>query len=177
MSITEKTVLMKKVIQIILIVIVTNVYSQSNNDTALKVQAEKMAKAFMSNDFNIFIKYSNPQLVKMIGGSNKMIEVLNKSVVDMKSKEIIFESITFSEPTKVIKSGKELQSTIQQITKVKTPTGGVMSISTLIAISTNNGVNWTFVDTSNKDMATIKQLLPNLSSSIVIPKQVPVKYY
>jgi hypothetical protein len=177
MSITEKKVLMKKVMQIILIVIVTNVYSQSNNDSALKVQAEKMAKAFMSNDFNVFIKYSNPQLVKMIGGSNKMIEVLNKSVVDMKSKEIIFESITFNEPTKVIKSGNELQSTIQQITKVKTPSGGVMRISTLVAISTNNGVNWTFIDISNNDIATIKQLLPNLSNSITIPKQIPDKFY
>jgi hypothetical protein len=168
---------MNKIIQILFIVIAMSVYGQSNKEATLKVQADKMGKAFMSNDFQTFVKYSNPKLIKMIGGTKKMSEVVNKSIVDMKTKGMIFESITFSEPTKIVISSNELQSTIQQFTKVKTPNGGAMSTSTLIAISADKGVNWTFVDTSNKDMATIKQLLPNLSNNIVIPKQVPVKYY
>lgn len=168
---------MRKIIQILLFLLVANVYAQANKQDVLKTQAEKMAKAFINNDFETFVKYSNPRLVQMIGGSNKMIEVLKKSVLDMKSQGMIFESITFIEPTKVISSGSELQSTIQQITKVKTVNGGIVSKSTLVAISTNKGLNWTFIDTNNKDMVTIKKLLPNLSSNISIPKQVPDKYY
>lgn len=87
-----------------------------------------------------------------------------------------FSNITFDEPL-IVKSGNELQATIAQHTEIKLSQGRLVSTSTLIAISTDKGSNWTFIDTSNKEMATLRKALPNLSPTITIPpQQPPVRY-
>ena len=45
------------------------------------------------------------------------------------------------------------------------------------SISTDNGINWTFIDTSNKDMATLIKALPNISPALIIPAQQPPVHY
>jgi hypothetical protein len=112
-----------------------------------------------------------------MGGATKMSAVLTKSTNDMKAQRISFSNITFDEPSKIIKSGKELQATIAQHTEIKLSQGRLVSTSTLIAVSTDNGVNWTFIDTSNKDIVTLRRTLPNLSQGITIPPQQPPLHY
>jgi len=41
--------------------------------------------------------------------------------------------------------------------------------STLLAFSSDNGRTWTFMDTSNKDMATIRKMLPEVNPSLTLP--------
>ena len=136
-----------------------------------------MGAAFLANDYNSYAKYTNPKIVKMMGGVKNMKEVLIKTIASLKAQGMSFSNITFDEPSGITKSGNELQSTITQHIEIKLPQGRLVSTSTLIAISTDNGINWTFIDTSNKDIATLRKALPNLSSSIVIPpQQQPVRY-
>jgi hypothetical protein len=135
----------------------------------MKVEAGKMGAAFISNDFTSFAKYTNPKILQLIGGRNKMIEMLTKTTKDMKAQAMSFNSITFDEPSKMIKRGNEIQCTIQQHTEIKLRQGRVVATSTLIAISLDNGINWTFIDTTNKKLDLLKQIFPSLSSEILIP--------
>jgi hypothetical protein len=106
-----------------------------------------------------------------------MIELLSKGASDMKGHGMSFSKVSFDEPSKIVKSSNELQATIAQHTEIKLSQGKIVSTSTLLAISSNNGKDWRFIDTSNKDMATLKKALPNLSPAIVIPPtESPVKY-
>jgi hypothetical protein len=143
----------------------------------IKQQAAKMGAAFVSSDYKTFANYTYPLILKSMGGAAKMVAVLTKTTNDMKLQGMSFSNITFDEPSKIVKSGKELQATIAQHTEIKLSQGRLVSTSTLIAISTDNGSNWTFIDTSNKDMATLRKALPNLNPSITIPpQQPPVRY-
>lgn len=143
----------------------------------LKMQAGKMGAAFTASDYKTFENYTYPPLLNSMGGKTKMVEVLNKTVADMKSKGMSFSKITVDEPTKIIQVGKELQSTITQHTEIKLSQGRVVAESTLIAISIDNGLNWKFIDTSNKNIATLRKAMPNLSSAIDIPApKPPVRY-
>jgi hypothetical protein len=159
-------------------VISTASYSQVKEASQnLKQQVNKMAQAFISGDYKTFVSYTYKPIVQGTGGAAKMEQNLTKVVNDMKLKGMSFNAITFDEPSKIIKSGKELQATIAQHTDIKVPDGRAVSTSTLIAISTDNGINWTFIDTSNKDMATLRKALPNLSPLITVPPpQAPVRY-
>jgi hypothetical protein len=143
----------------------------------LKQQAAKMGSAFASGDYTTFAKYTYPKILAAMGGAAKMAAVLTKSTNDMKVQGISFSNITFDEPSKIIKSGKEFQATIAQHTEIKLTHGRMISTSTLIAISTDDGTNWTFIDTSNKDMPTLRKALPNLNRAIIVPpQQPPVRY-
>ena len=139
----------------------------------LKQQSLKMGSAFIGGDYRTFAHYTYPLILKSMGGASKMVAILTKGTNDMRAQGMNFNNITFDEPSKIIKSGNELQATIAQHTDIKVPNGRAVSTSTLIAISTDNGINWTFIETSNKDMSTLKKALPNLSSSIRIPVPLP----
>ena len=116
-------------------------YAQVQNASQnLKQQANKMGSAFVSSDYKVFANYTYPLILKSMGGATKMAEVLTKTTDNMKAKGMTFSNITFDEPSKIVKSGKELQATIAQHTEIKLSQGRLISTSTLIAISTDNGI-------------------------------------
>ncbi len=127
-------------------------------------------------DYKVCVHYAYPEIIKLIGGENKMVAALAKITDDMKLKDMVFNSITFGEVSKIVKNGNELRCTVPQQIEIKLPGGRVVRTATLIAISTDGGNDWTFVDTSNKEISMIRKLLPHLSSAILIPaQQAPVK--
>lgn len=153
-------------------------YGQVRNASDnLKRQAHKMGAAFLSNDYKTFAIYTYPLILKSMGGTTRMADVLKKTTNEMKEQGMSFNNITFDEPSTIVKSGKELQATIAQHTEIKLSLGRLVSTSTLIAISMNNGINWTFIDTSNKDIVTLKKMIPNLNPTINIPPQQPPVHY
>ncbi|HMH21166.1 MAG TPA: hypothetical protein VK563_05300 [Puia sp.] len=150
---------------------------QSNLAETVKQQAEVMGQAFMKGDYKTFAHYTYPQIIRMMGGEKVLTTQLVKITNNMKEQGMTFSSIGFGDVSKIEKKNGQLQCTIPQHTTIKVPTGRAVSTSTLIAISTDAGKSWTFVDTSNKDIATIRKLLPDLSPAIVIPpQQPPVRY-
>jgi hypothetical protein len=151
--------------------------SQNSPEAMLKEQAHKMGQAFIQENYKLFAVYTYPQILSMMGGPDKLAEQLTKIKNDLKSKGMSFSKIEFGESSKIVRNKTELQATIPQLTEIKLAQGRVVATSTLIAISTDGGKRWAFVDTSNKDMATIRKMLPNLSGAITIPPpQPPVKY-
>lgn len=156
-------------------------HSQAEPDSKvlqnLKSQADSMGKAFITGNYKTFAGYTYPVILKAMGGAAKMEETLIKSINDWKGQGMSFKSVHFGEPSSIEKSGKELQATIPQHIEIKLTQGRLVTNSTLIAISTDNGLHWTFVDTSNKDIATLRKVLPNLSPAITIsPHTPPLRY-
>lgn len=140
---------------------------------AVKEQATKMGQALLRGDYKTFVHYTYPGIVKMSGGADQLATTLSTLMSQMKEKGVVVTGVTLGAVSKVVTSGKELQCTLEQHTAMNVPDGKIINTTTLICISADGGKNWTFVDTSNKDMATIKNVLPNLSSQIVIPKAQP----
>jgi hypothetical protein len=60
---------------------------------------------------------------------------------------------------------------------MRVPGGRIVSQSTLIGISNNGGENWYFIDTSGKDIQTMKRSFSNLSEKLIIPQQVKPIFY
>ncbi|HWW43099.1 hypothetical protein [Pedobacter sp.] len=143
----------------------------------LREQANIMGHAFLKGDYQTFAKYTYPAIVSAMGGENRMATVLANSANGMKTQGMTFDNITFDSPSKIIKTGSELQCTLQQHTTIKLAKGRAVATSTLIAISKDDGKNWLFVDTSNKDAITMRKALPNLSEAIVIPPQQKTAFY
>lgn len=144
--------------------------AQVKNATGnVKQQANLMGEAFIKGDYKTFVKYNHPNIVKMMGGEAGAAKTIAGMMDKIKKQGFNFDSLYFGEPTVIIKNGTEYQCTILQTIVMTTPQGRYANASTLVAVSRNNGVNWTFIDTSNKDEATIRQVVQNLSHKLVIP--------
>jgi hypothetical protein len=176
----------KKYIKIIPLLLMLNVltsYGQTKpltgslTDSNIRQQANAMAQAFLNGNYQTFAKYTYPPLVKAMGGESRMAATLTQTISDMQTKGMAFNAITFDSPAKIVKSNNELQCTLQQHTTIKLANGKAVATSTLIAISEDGGKNWLFVDTNNKDAATMRKVLPDLSKEIVIPPQQKPVFY
>lgn len=172
---------MKSIASILLLALffITSKGQTIENDHSMKIieQAEKMAQLLLDKDFSAFCKYTYPKIIEMMGGKQKMIEIMEKGSKEMLSEGTDFLKITFGNPSKLINTGNELQCTLPQTIEMKVPNGRLVTKSTLIAISKDGGKNWYFVDTAENDIQTMKKSLPNLSGKLIIPEKTRPIFY
>ena len=134
-------------------------------------QAEKMAQLLLKKDFKSFTAFTYPKVVEMMGGSQRMVQTLEKGFKDMESQGIRILAISFGSHSPILVYGGEQQCILPQTIEMKVPGGRLVSNATLIAISKDNGKKWYFIDTSGKDIKTMKTSLKNLSGQLPIPEK------
>lgn len=141
----------------------------SSAQNSVKQQAEQMGNALVRKDYATFITFAYPAIVKEMGGSGKMAAAIEQQMKGMESTAQIL-SISYGDPSSIIREGKELQCTLPQQMTLKTPQGKVLTKSTLIAISQDEGTRWYFVDIGERDINAVRTSLPNISRKLILPK-------
>lgn len=97
-----------------------------------------MGKALVNKDYSSFINYTYPKILKDMGGRDKMMETVKKQMADLETQGVKILSLSYGEPSTIIKEKNELQATLSQEMIFETAEGKVQTKSTLIAISTDD---------------------------------------
>jgi PBP1b-binding outer membrane lipoprotein LpoB len=154
----------------------TQTTEATDHSKTVRVAAEEMGKFLMAKDYKSFARFTYPKVAEMMGGKDKMVEILENTMGEMEATGISFINVAIGEPSKCITAGNELQCTIPQTIEMKMPDGKMTTTSTLIAVSSDNGKTWCFIDTSGKDIKAMRALLPNLSENLVIAARTEPTY-
>lgn len=154
---------------------------QAIDQTAFAANVTRDANAIMSlynaGDYKGFLKYIHPVRIEAGGGEAKMLAQLNSLKDQLKSKGVVITGTVFEQPSEIVRIKNELQCTASQHTELKPQKGRVITYTTLIALSGDNGKSWKFVDTNNMDITVIRKMFPKLSSKITLPpKKQPAVY-
>ena len=164
---------MKKTLSFLFISIA--IFSLSANGqnlaTTIKVQAMDMASAFMKNDFKTFSKYMHPSIIEFAGGKGKMKTGMDSAYAAMKLFGVSFKRYWIGSPGKIINYKNQLQAVLPASTIMKTPLGELTAETSMVAISTDKGKSWYFIDTNVYKAEKIKTVLPDISPELVIPPQ------
>lgn len=160
---------------LILVVMAGDAQEDSAQKAIVKEKAVKMSHAFISGDFETFVQYTYPKIVKAMGGKEEMISFLQVTIQKMAEEGAAFKSVSIGEISNIFQSGKDLHCLVEQnlILLVK---GGILKSSAhLLAISENNGKKWFFIDTAPLSTAKLKEMFPDINKDLVLPaKQRPV---
>ena len=140
-----------------------------NHATTMKVQAMDMAAAFVKNDFNGFVKYMHPNIIKYAGGKDVMKTKMDSGFVAMKKYGVSIKKYLIGSPTKIIQHKNQLQAILPQTSTLRTPFGEVTVETAFIVISHDKGKNWWFIDTNVYQVDKLKEVLPELSPKLVLP--------
>jgi hypothetical protein len=144
--------------------------------TTIKIQAMEMAKALIKNDFTSFIKYIPPRIIEYAGGREKLRSIMDSADAAMKQFSVSFKKILIGNPGEIISYKNQLQCVVPQSTDMQSLLGEIQGQTSLVAISTDHGRNWYFVDTNIYKADKLKNILPDLSPDLVIPPQQPPKF-
>jgi hypothetical protein len=130
-----------------------------------------MANALVKNDFARFSKYLPPAIIEYAGGSDKLKMNMDSASRAMKQFAISFKRILIGNPGPIINYKDQLQCVVPQTSTMETPLAELEVTSSLIAISTDQGKNWYFIDTNVYKADKVKKVLPGLSPELRVPTQ------
>jgi hypothetical protein len=139
-------------------------------ETNLLKQANIMGQYYLNKKYEQFIEKIYPGIIKAVGGKQRMLQMLNSAMQNLDKQNIIVDSMRFSKPNKIIYTGEELQTTLSETVFMTIPNGTMIKESTMIAISSDKGITWSFIDTSGQSLNSLKKAFPNLSNDLIIPK-------
>jgi hypothetical protein len=139
----------------------------------ITAQATWMGNALMTKDYQTFVNYTYPAIMKQMGGRDKMAEAIKKQMQGIEEAGSKIIALSYKNPTTPITAGKELQCTITQEMSLQVKGGKVLAASTLIAISKDNGAHWYFVDAGDRDISAVRASMPNISKSLTLPPPQP----
>jgi hypothetical protein len=151
--------------------------AQSNkvkiDSSRVRHQASVMAKSFISADYKVFIKYAYPQLVKLMGGEENMIDILAGGVREMQKQGFSFKEVSIQMSTdSAYKAGPELHTLVMQSITMNAAGGTLRTDSYLLAISSDGGKNWTFLDTQGlQDPKRLKMVFLAFNDELIIPEK------
>jgi hypothetical protein len=135
----------------------------------LRAQAEESSRAFIEGDFERLADYTYPKLVELIGGREKLVEFLRKSVGDMKAEGFVPLSSVPSAHTQVLRAGRHTYAIVPLKFKMRAPDQILVSDSFMIAVSDDEGRSWKFLSGASVDEAKLKVLLPDAAGKLKLP--------
>jgi hypothetical protein len=136
---------------------------------AVKKQAEVMASATVTQNYKVFVKYTYPAIIQMAGGEAKLKATMKKGMEQMKAQGFSFKSLVIGDIKQAKKSGAELFAIVPDVLTMNGNGGTIIARSALIAVSDDDGKNWTFVDTAPLQNDAITKIIPNYPKGLPIP--------
>jgi hypothetical protein len=134
-------------------------------------QGTVMAKLLLKKDYKAFAAFIYAPVVKMMGGQEKMASYMEKSLKGMEEEGFSITKVTVGNCSRIIRAEKQLQCTLTETIEMKHSEGKLIQKSTLIGISDDNGLTWTFIDTHGATLKELQKTVKELSNELVIPEQ------
>ena len=137
---------------------------------SLKVQATQLSDAVLGGDYAKVADLTFPKLVELMGGRTQFMATLEQSMKDTQSEQFQLLSTTVDDPQDIIEVEKRIYAIVPTTMNIKVPEGTLVGRSFMIAVSDDNGENWTFVAAAGDDQGRLKILFPAAADKLRIPK-------
>ena len=137
-------------------------WNTQNLTPVLNQNMVKMGSALRNEQYLEFLKYNHPLMIQSIGGQNKMIELLQNTMRELKKVGTNIESIELDEISEIQQSGKnDIQALTYQ--NIKYTGSNQKDRQKVLAVTENGGDNWYFITIQNKTLAEVKKIFPSLN--------------
>jgi hypothetical protein len=165
---------MRKSVHALLVLVVCPIVAAAQEESrpaVVKKKAQEVGEALKKEDYAKVVDLTYPKVVELVGGREKMIDVLKVGMKKLKDEGFSFRSVEVAEPGEYVEEGKSTYVVVPTTTEMSVPGGRMVLRSYLLGISTDGGKAWTFVDGSG--MGTVekrKMIFPKLPEKLKLPE-------
>jgi hypothetical protein len=136
----------------------------------IKAAAEDSSHAFETGDFGKVIDSTYPKLIEMGGGREKVMIAMEGQFKEMRDSGMKIVAHTVGEPEPSVRAGTKLVAIVPTALKMEMRESIIEQKSFWLAVSTDEGKSWRFLDGSSLDADALKLLLPEAVGKIKLPK-------
>jgi len=144
--------------------------------TSIRAAAMEMGKALVGKNSDLFLSYMHPSMITLAGGKSQLKVITDSALTVFEKFGGRISKINYGTPSEVINYKDMLQAVLPQSTFLTSLLGDVEFSSSLIAISSDKGATWKFIDTNLFGIRKVKEVMPDISSDLKIPKSAPPKF-
>lgn len=144
-------------------------FSQTKKE-ALR-DAKITAKATLSSDFKTVLKHTYPPIIKLMGGEEAALNLIEKAFSSMKKQGLSFEKAEVVSVSNIVKEQGQYRCFIENNNEMKMPDVKITSKSYLLGIYDETKKIWYFLEAEKlKEKSIADQILPDFKTSLEIPK-------
>ena len=144
--------------------------------TSIRAAAMEMGKALVGKNSDVFLSYMHPSMITLAGGKSQLKIITDSALTVFEKFGGRISKINYGTPSEVVVYKNMLQAVLPQSTFLTSLLGDVEFSSNLIAISADKGSTWKFIDTNLFNIHKVKEVMPDISSELKIPKSAPPKF-
>jgi hypothetical protein len=137
---------------------------------SIKEQARKMARAFIDEDFETLLDATYPKIFELSGGRAQALASLKAGVAEGRAQGARVVSYEPGEPHAIKRVGAKLLSVVPVEMKVDFPERTFAQKSFLLAVSTDGGKVWKFIDGTQLNKDILQALVPGAARVVTLPK-------
>jgi hypothetical protein len=137
----------------------------------LKMQADQLNEAVLKGDYAKAAELTYPKLIELMGGRMSFMSAMENGMRQTQSERFRIVSITVGEARDVLEVEKQIYAIVPTTMRMKVPEGILVGEAFMIAVSTDGGENWTFVDSGGRsfDKRQLMTLFPSAAERLRIP--------
>ena len=136
---------------------------------AIRKTAQACADALQKGDYEAFVEYTHPKIIAMVGGKKKMMDMIKSGMDELNKAGMTIISYKIEAPAEAISVGDDLAAIVPTSLEMKSKTDKITQRSYLLAVSSDNGKHWTFVDGAGLDDEKVKVIIPNPPKELKLP--------
>ncbi len=161
---------MKKFVILFMLAVCTlQVTAQNKYAESINKAAADMELSMKSKNYQTLVKYTYPKVVEMVGGEENLLESVKNAIEGAEAQGLILKDVIMGEPQKLYTAGTELHCLVPQTVIMESSVDVITSNTYLLAVSTDKGKNWYFLDTAMLSEQYIAHLFPNFNNQLQIP--------
>ena len=142
----------------------------ANMTETVKGLVKKVMNATVEGNYRLVLDMTHPKVLEMMGGKEKAIQEVEKSMKMIKEQGFTFKLQEIGEPA-IVKGDKDHFSATS-FTLIMTGRGKkITAKSAIIGVSSDAGKSWKFINLDGKGEAGARTIIPDLPNTLVIPKQ------
>lgn len=148
---------------------VTALSLKAQDTLAIGTQAQEYAHALEKANWEAVMDQTFPPLLEKNGGRQKMIAQAKASMQDMQARGFTLKKAELSTPLGVYHSGDYLMSVVPMRLTFDGALGKIYSESSILAVSSDEGNSWKFIDMAQVQMIELTALFPAINPNMKIP--------
>lgn len=158
-----------KIKALFLLLFIGAIQANAQHSDKIKASAKLWAEAQSKKDFSTLAEYTYTGFVSSKGGKEQWILSMQR-LTNNNQKKGNPRNLEVGEPGSVFKAADELHCIVPIKIIGQIPRGFIITNSSLLAISNNNGDSWTFAEVTYMTNEMLEKWFPNFNKDLVIPK-------
>jgi hypothetical protein len=108
--------------------------------------------------------------IKFVGGRERVVKELTTGKADMARDGWAFDHVDIDAPQEIVEGGARLFAIVPQRVTMRSPQGHVLQRGYLLAISSDAGQSWKFIDGAGLTVENVKKIVPGFPTTIELPE-------